>query len=228
MVNQAKLLHGEVVALHVAAAHLHVGAAAEQTLDAVAVQEPRTKRDFPAIFDRNGWDGSIPHSLLHEYGAGLMQKVRLWWQFRTDPVRAGTVQWITCAHLYVDFQLTWGHVGPLKCGKKWLDQTTRPYLEVEKFLFAARLKWFRRMMKVFLKSTNQTAALETLKGAGEAIQSFVPCIAVEWDGHGLQSSDSWLLRQLRKPCLKGAAELRFLPAATKCQQMQLPEAASLG
>eukprot|EP00438_Fugacium_kawagutii_P034754 Skav221193 [mRNA] locus=scaffold3557:101113:110462:+ [translate_table: standard] len=220
----AAQLHAEVMDLHCAVAKFSVNFSSNQTLDDAPVPVEKEKRTFDMEFSRNGWDGSLPAALLMEYGSGLMQKVCQWWLYRTNQVQEvqlEDVQWVTFAHLYVDFQLTWGHAGPLKHHRQWLDQDTRPYLEVEKFSFTARLKWFRRCLKVFWKQTNQRISLATCKGTGEAIQSYVACASVHWDATGLRRSDQWLLQMLKRPCLKGTKPLVHLPVAKRCSQMSL-------
>eukprot|EP00438_Fugacium_kawagutii_P003599 Skav221607 [mRNA] locus=scaffold1698:863164:868092:+ [translate_table: standard] len=214
-------LHKEVVQLHlVVARHSVIAGPDEQPGETVEAARPR--RSFEAIFDRNGWDGIVPHSVLQEYGVGLMQLVNSWWLHGTQQVQPLQVQWVTFAHLYVDFQLAWGHCGPVKAGKRWLDHFTRPYMEVEKHPFLVRLKWFRRLLKVFWQASRQTVSLATCKGVGDSIQSYIACAAVSWDCPRLQIADQWLMKHLRKPCLRGTKELTFLPVASKSSQMAIP------
>lgn len=217
-------LHGEVVALHQSVAKLSIATSSERPLDEI-VETARPKRVFTANFHRNGWDGVVPHGVIQEYGVALMHRINVWWLHRTDQVQPHNVQWVTFAHLYVDFQQTWGHAGPIKFGKTWLDPETRPYMEVEKFSFTARLKWFRRLLKVFWQQTKQTVSLATCKGVGDSIQSFIACAAVSWESRCVLNADAWILGHLKKPCLRGAKELTFLPLAAKSNRMALPASA---
>lgn len=83
---------------------------------------------------------------------------------QTEPAQ---VQWVTFAHLYVDFQLTFGHPGPIKSGKKgWIDPALRPYLEVEKFNFTVRLKMVSQTSEDILASYQSACFACNVRGFG--------------------------------------------------------------
>jgi hypothetical protein len=60
------------------------------------------------------------------YGPALTQKLSM--------ARLALI-WVSFTQLYLDFQLTWGHPGPFRVRKQWIDADARPYLAAEKFPF---------------------------------------------------------------------------------------------
>eukprot|EP00435_Cladocopium_sp_Y103_P051237 s961_g15.t2 len=186
-------LYDQVCAFHLAVAQRSVLAESERTLDEYApdVAAPRPVREFVQCFEMNDWQGHIPLPFANEYGSEMSRRLGRWWMTRTQCPSAGPIRWITLAHLYVDYQLTWGCPGPIKHGSRWLDATLRPYLEPEKHDFLQRLKWFKRCMKLFWKATGQQIAVETCRGTGEAIQSFVAAASVCWSHSAWEVAESW-------------------------------------
>ena len=209
----ANFLHDQVVALHVAVAKRSVHSDEAETLDEVMMPAGPcvSARVFPMKFDVGGWTGGIPPSLAQEYGGGLTRRLETWWRARTSAPTAGAVRWITFVHLYTDWQLAFGCPGPVKNGSVWLDAMTRPFLDAGKNSFLSRLKWFRRFLKMFWKTTGQTVALAQCRGEGEAIHSFVNAASIPWDYHAFTGAEHWLLTALGEPCRRGTKMLKQLP-----------------
>ena len=168
-------LYDQVWDLHLAVAQRSVVTEEVKLLDERAEQAPKQTREFTQCFRPQPWDGTLPMNLTKEYGHGLSWRLAKWWHVRTTTTNVGEVRWVTLAHLYVDYQFSWGCPGPVKHGKQWLDATLRPFLDPEKHSFLLRLKWFKRALKFFWKQTKQCIALAQCRGEGEAIQSFVKC-----------------------------------------------------
>ncbi|CAL1147997.1 unnamed protein product [Cladocopium goreaui] len=212
-VQTAAVLHRQVCELHLAVAKRSTQADREQTLDDVAPPVQRPTRTFPMKFDKGEWTGEMPLAFANEYGAGLAQRIVQWWLARTSGTSVGPVRWITFAHLYVDYQLAWGCPGPVKSGKRWLDPSTRPYLDPERHPFLHRLKWFKRCLKVLWKHTHQTEGLAFCRGEGDSIQSFVATASLQWCTASWAGAELWLSQELEKPCLRGTDSLKALPLA---------------
>ena len=212
-VQTAAVLHRQVCALHLAVAKRSTQADREQTLDDVAPAVPRPTRTFPMKFDKGAWTGDMPLAFANEYGSGLAQRIVQWWLARTSGTSVGPVRWITFAHLYVDYQLAWGCPGPVKSGKRWLDPSTRPYLDPERHPFLHRLKWLKRCLKVLWKHTHQTVGLAFCRGEGDSIQSFVATASLQWCTASWAGAELWLSQELEKPCLRGTQNLKALPLA---------------
>lgn len=145
----AKEIHRQIVALHMAVAMRSVAAEAAVTLDEAEPEQPQPVREFDMEFQVSAWTGQIPLEFSQEYGSGLSRKVTTWWSERIKGASTTEPRWVSFAHLYIDYQLTWGCAGPIKTGRSWADWATRPYIEPERNDFLLRVKWFRRCLKVF-------------------------------------------------------------------------------
>lgn len=109
----------------------------------------RVGRDFKRFYNADRWDGTIPVLLLQKYGLSLCRKLTTWWTARLQFTTVANLRWIPLTLLYVDFQLTFGCVGPIKIGKQWVEQKTRPYLDAERFPHTTRVRWFRAFITCF-------------------------------------------------------------------------------
>ena len=212
-VHAATFLHKQVCALHLAVAKRSTQTEAQVSLDDTPQEMPRQVRLFPTEFSTGQWDGLMPQPFAGEYGAGLAQRVMQWWIARTTGDSVGPVRWITFAHLYVDYQLTWGCPGPIQSGKHWLDPSTRRYLDPERHPFLLRCKWFKRCLKFFWKHSGHTVGLALCRGESESIQSFVPSASVPWCTVSWAGAEHWLSVEIGGSCLRGSKKLEALPIA---------------
>ena len=226
MTAAAHTLHRQICALHVAVAKRSVQAEAAISLDEVPHRAPRSLRTFELHFQVETWNGELPPSFSKEYGHGIATRVATWWRARTRRSEAGDVRWITFAHLYVDYQLTFGCPGPIKHGPQWLDAFTRPYLDVERHQFLHRLKWFRRCLKVFWKSTNQQVGMAQCRAEGESIQSYVQSASVKWHLPSWMGAEHWLATECSGPCIRGTKALQSLPLVKPQARYALPKDAA--
>ena len=151
----------------------------------------------------------------------MAHRISVWWHSRTTGGAATQVQWFSLAHLYIDYQLSWGCPGPVKFRSQWLDATQRRYLDPEKHNFLQHLKWFKRCIKLFWKLTSQVVNTEICRCEGEAIQSFVNSASVRWDLACFQLTEAWLARNLTTPCARGSVALTNLPIAEALPGMRL-------
>jgi len=211
----ARVLHEQVCALHIAVARRSVQTEAQVTLDEVPIAQPRQLRIFPVEFNTAAWRGDIPLKFATAYGAGLARRICRWWQARTTSDDAGETRWISFAHLYVDYQLTFGCPGPVKHGAQWLDAQTRPYLDPERHPFLVRLKWFRRCLNMFWKLTGQTVGMNACKVEGDSIQSFVNAASIRWCYFSWSGAEHWIATACKGPCCRGTRALEALPLARR-------------
>ena len=214
-VSGAGELHRQIVSLHVAVAMRSVEAEQHETLDDVPAETQQPNRTFPVTFNTAEWDGEVPQALALEYGGDLAKRLVAWWSEHTNGTGTGDPIWVSFAHLYIDYQLSYGCSGPIKSGKCWLNNLSRPYLEPEKHDFLVRVKWFRRCLKFFWKHSAQDIGLAQCRPSGTSIQSFVTSASLKWDKVCLERADTWLLERCRAPCHRGSTALKGLPLATK-------------
>ena len=220
-VQAAELLHKQVCALHLAVAKRSTQTEEQNTLDDVPPMVQKQVRVFPTEFNTGGWQGEMPAPFAQEYGAGLAQRVLQWWSARTTGDNVGPVRWITFAHLYVDYQLTWGCPGPIKSGKNWLDPSTRLYINPERHPFLLRCKWFKRCLKFFWKHSGHAVGLALCRGEGESIQSFVPSASICWCPVSWAGAEHWLSVEIGGSCPRGTKKLQALPIAKASQRYAL-------
>ena len=223
MTATALTLFDEVVSLHVAVGHLSVATDEQQTLDEAPLPQPRVARTFEMRYDDSGWDGCLAQQFCHEYGPAMAQRFRRWWQVRVTQAPHSTLHWISLAHAYVDYQLTYGCAGPIQHKGKWLDPMLRPHLDPEKHTFQQRLRWFRRCVKSCCKQHQIVVQFETCRAHSDIVQAFVPCFSVPWDPWVLSQSEAWIASNVRIPVLRDVKGLRNLPVARQHRGMMLVE-----
>ena len=216
-------LHDQVVAVQMAVADYSInhGRTAEEDPPLPVVKVGRT---FTKFYDDQNWRGDIPVELTRTYGISLSRKLVHWWTTRIRTPSQSELRWIPLTVLYVDFQLTYGCVGPVKLGKGWVEPQTRPYLDVGKYPHTTRLRWFRCFIASFLKHSQIRMAIETCKPQCESVQAFVPCASLGWDRACLSKAELWLHRHLKVLCNRDSKGLRNLPVvkADSSMAVQLP------
>ena len=179
----------------------------------------RQCREFSPWFDLARWSGDFPVETARLYGPDLTMLLRDWIKARLIVTEGAPVEWYSFAQLYLDFQLSTGHVGPLKVDKKWVNITSRPYLTSDKYTFKQRLKWFRQMMKHFLRFSAIRANMDQCRPKSGTIQAFVQSISLPWDAAAMEEVEQWLSERLWGPCVRGASGLHCLPVATLCPKL---------
>lgn len=130
-------------------------------------------------------------------------------------------EWISFTHLYIDFQLTWGHPGPLRVSKLWVDVDNRPYLAAEVYPFKQRVRWFRQCLKTMLREAGIVAGMEHCRPKSSVIQTFVPSVSLRWDLRAPSEVKQWISHHLASPCIRQAGVLGSLPFAAKSCTMQV-------
>ena len=207
---QARRLHSQIVAVHMAVADMSV-LTSRQEETTLADTPLREGRIFAKVFDDRNWNGEVSPAFAEKFGFHLCRKLAHWWSLRSQFSPDSKLQWIPLTLLYIDYQLSFGCAGPIKLGKIWVEPCRRPYLDVERFPHSTRLRWFRNFLTMFLKASGITATMATCKPEVEVVQAFVPCVSLCWDQSCLAIAEQWLHRHLPTPCIRDARALRLLP-----------------
>ena len=109
------------------------------------VPEPaRPTREFAMEFSLGTWRGEMQHAVAQLFGADIVRKAIAWFLARIVVGPDAAPAWISFHQLYIDFQLSWGHPGPIKVQKRWVDVV---YLTAESYSCRVRVRWFRQLMK---------------------------------------------------------------------------------
>eukprot|EP00435_Cladocopium_sp_Y103_P055398 s360_g18.t1 len=216
----------ETLAVQVRALHLAVARAEVRGRDSAAAPEPapqpevRATRQFELRFDNSGWTGAPLANLAHRYGMGHATRAVQWWTARTS-AGVGSLQWISFVQLFVDFNLTFGQPGPLKIGNQWVDVANRPYLTSSSFAFRDKVRWFRRFLQNMLQEGCVTTVFEQCRPASQAIQAYLPCLALQWSEWHLERVEQWLMNNLQGACTRNAAVLTKLPHISQDRAMDI-------
>lgn len=178
------------------------------------------KTEFVAHFELGSWDGRLQPRVARLFGTTIIQRISNWF-FARLAVGTAEIGWVTFAQLYLDFQLTFGHPGPLRVRQQWVDVDQRPYITAESYTFKQRTKWFRQCLKHLWKEAGVQVAMDQCRPASPTIQAFLPAASLPWDAFALAEVDRWLGRHLTDPCVRSAEALCSLPVATQSGSMRL-------
>lgn len=217
--NAAERLFQQVKSLHIAVGR-------RQVQDSVSVPDPvtapvRPTREFVPWFVLGRWRGEmLPHA-ARLFGTEIVRKTISWFFARLAQGPEATPIWISFAQLYLDFQLSWGHPGPLQIQKKWVDSDHRPYLDAGTFSFKLRVRWFRQMLKKIWKEAGVCLGLDQCRPKSIQLQAFLPSASIPWDTRMLDEVEQWLEVTLQRPCVRNAAALLSLPLAAQNRNMRI-------
>ena len=202
----------QVRSLHLAAGRRQVQSNVNFTGEPDAAPVRQT-RSFDAFFGLGETvDKPLPVT-TRLFGTALTQRLHRWFHARLTDDHAGTLVWVSITQLYLYFQMTWGHPGPLRINNQWVDIDQRRYLAAEAFPFRLRVRWFRQFLKQYWKESKTTVALEQCRPASRVLQAFLPAASVPWHTMALNEIDLWLSQQLAQPCVRSAMALKNLPVA---------------
>ena len=224
----AQEIHQQAWNLHLQVAQLSVKADQTMTLDDEEVSRPKPTREFQQEFNIERWRGGLPLEFANEYGHGMAHRVAFWWKKRTQ-AGGPTLKWVSVIHLYLDYQLSWGCVGPLQSRSSptvWLDCFLRPYLDGNCYPFLKRVKWFKRCLKQFWRYSLQSIGQAQCRCESEILQSHVAAVSVRWDEATLRLTETWLADHCVGPVSRGTRMLQALPVAQRLPGMSLVDAAS--
>ena len=210
----------QVTAVHLEVGKRHAHSSVNDTGEP-AVVVVRATREFPVRFRMGAWSGDLPPLFAQMLGPHLARKMTQWFFHRLTAQHGGEPIWVSFTQLYLDFQLTWGHPGPLKVHGRWVDASHRPHLAPEVFAARLRTKWFRQCVKALLRETGMDAALDQCRPASDMIQAYVQAISVPWDAAALAEVELWLARTLVAPCVRSANVLACLPLAAQSGTMRI-------
>ena len=218
---RARNLFHQVKDLHIAIGQRQVRASVNLTAD--PEPEPiRPTREFAVHYDLGGWSGSMPPGVARLFGAKIVEKTIRWFFARSVVDEQTQPTWISFHQLYIDFQLTWGHPGPIKIQKQWVDVEAKPYLAAEDHSNRIRVRWFRQLLKALWKAAGVSIAMDQCRPSSNMLQAYLPSASVKWDARALQEVEAWLGVTLTRPCTRDAKELANLPLALQLDRMQVP------
>ena len=212
----AELLAQQVQALHVAIGRRHVQA--QPHVEEVAQEVPREARVFETKFHLGQWLGHSLPTVSRLFGRTHITRLVQWFNARIGNGQS-EVFWVSFTQLYLDYQMTWGHPGPLRVQNQWVDISQRPHLAVTGFQLRQRIKWFRQMMKAALREAGAEVAMDQCRPCSTMIQAYVQSVSLPCASHSLAVVDNWLATHLSSPCTRDAGALTALPMPDRCPEL---------
>ena len=220
-VQRAQMISGEIQTLHLHVAEFSAHREVEDPAD-LQPTEPRATREFVASYDDANWSGNVPPQLAIQYGWGHAERATKWWSQRTGD-KEQPVQWLSFVQLYIDYELTYGCPGPIKLRSQWLDVGSRPYLDVDRYPFRDRVRWFRRFIQNMLREAGVVVHYAQCRPASDCLQAYLPSVSIRWDPMSLQATEVWLQQNLQGPCTRAASSLVSLPRPNQAAGMAIGE-----
>lgn len=215
----AEVIFGQVRNLHLAIGRRQVQSSVNVSGEPASAPVRQT-REFTVQFVLGLGAGQPLPVTKRLYGPEMTQMLEQWFFARLAGDGQNAV-WVSIAQLYLDFQLTWGHPGPLRINNQWVNADRRPYLAPEAFSFRLRVRWFRQFLKQYWKESQVTVAMEQCRPCSDLIHAYIPAASVPWDSRALQEVEQWLCSHLKMPCVRSADALVNLPLAVRCRSMAI-------
>jgi len=216
----AELLFQQVKSLHIAIGRRQVQDSVNLTADPV-VAPARQTREFVPWFVLGSWRGAMLPQAARLFGTEIVRKTISWFFARLALGQGAQPIWVSFTQLYIDFQLTWGHPGPLKIQQRWVDSDQRPYLDAGAISFKLRVRWFRQLLKKVWQEAGVRLGLDQCWPSSTQLQAFLPSAAVPWDARALDETEQWLEETLTRPCVRNADALLCLPLAAQNRNMRI-------
>lgn len=210
----ARKLHQQVGQVHLAVAKMSVWNCPEAEAEPDEPVEPREARVFSMDYAAPSGALTAPPVAARKYGYDMVARMLAWWSKRVQPGAPSERQWLSFSQLYVDYQLTYGCPGPLRLNQQWVDAAHRKHLDVERFDFNQRSKWFRQALKQVLQEAGFTLSFSNSRPSTTVIVAYVSCAAVSWDRWCIEQVDGWMSQHLGQ-CARSVHTLKSLPLASR-------------
>lgn len=155
--------------------------------------------------------------VFHRRFAFLEDRLLRWWNTNTavnEPVR-----WISFMHLYLDWQLTFGHPGVILLDGRWFDGAIAGATP-EAYHHNLRTKWWRLMLQQFFKDAGLGVGRATLPPFSSVVYQFVGAASIPWPSHRIEKVDLWICERLNGARGNGSV-FKHLPLAGQVQGMDL-------
>lgn len=110
-VTASEVIFQQVKDLHLAVGRRQVQSSINETGEPAAAPVRQTRECTPC-FELGSWHGKLMPVNARLYGPALTQKLSM--------ARLALI-WVSFTQLYLDFHLTWGHTGPFRVRKQWID-----------------------------------------------------------------------------------------------------------
>ena len=161
-----------------------------------------------------GWDGlphepCLPPGAVRWYGTSVVSKMMRWFWDVLQYSTASMV-WISYSQLYIDFAISTGEPGPLKC-PGWCDGADIPHQSLLSFGFKQRTKWFGKVLRETLRHGRIPVRSGYHRPKSFMIAMHAGCLALPWPEHRLEFIDRWIGRFVVDPFRRQSKAMDSLP-----------------
>ena len=154
----------------------------------------------------------FPAQAVRWYGYPMVQVVLSWfWSVLHSP-RLGPMQWVSHFQLYLDFQISTGHDGPIH-DKGWKNSADVPGHHMCSHGFKIRTRWFTKVLKECLRHLQISLAFCFGRPASRYLSLHCGCIGLPWPVHRLDVVDEFLRVHLSAAATRDGKVLDSLPLA---------------
>ena len=173
--------------------------------------ESRPGRVFPVQWEQTGPVQQIGGVFHRRFG--FLETIFLqWWNVNTSC--SSSPRWISFIHLYLDWQMTYGHPGVLLIDGQWYDASGEG-LTPESFHHNVRTKWWRLMMQQFFRDAGIRVGRATLPPFSSVVYQFVGAASIPWPSHRIERIDNWISERLQGRRGNGSV-FKSLPLCCAC------------
>ena len=155
--------------------------------------ESRPGRVFPVQWEQTGPVQQIG-GVFHRRFGFLETNFLQWWNVNT--CCSNSPRWISFMHLYLDWQMTYGHPGVLLIDGQWYDASSAG-LTPESYHHNVRTKWWRLLMQQFFRDAGIQVGRATLPPYSSVVYQFVGAASIPWPSHRIERIDNWISERLQ-------------------------------
>ena len=172
--------------------------------------DSRVGRSFPILWEPTGEIQSIGGIFRQRFGF-LADQFLQWWNVNTSA--SDEPRWISFMHLYLDWQMTFGHPGVLLINGQWCNGATVGAVP-EGYNHNLRTKWWRLLMQQFFRDAEIKVGRGTLPPFSAVVYQFVGATSIPWPSYRISCIDRWIAERMKGQRGNGSV-FKILPLCEK-------------
>eukprot|EP00438_Fugacium_kawagutii_P015342 Skav202560 [mRNA] locus=scaffold2177:32411:37070:+ [translate_table: standard] len=180
------------------------------------VDEPEPPMPSTPVLSATPWvvGDSLPVKLRMMYGADYIQHVATWLtqveQERHASAAVCPQQWVSAFQLFVDFQMSQGHPGPIYHHGRW--DTNMAFARLVPYDFKVRTRWWTRVFVDIMTHWGNTLVRAYTNPASLVIMVHAGSFVVSWPQRRLDYIDRWFSSHLKSTATRAGHALKGLPS----------------
>ena len=185
--------HSELF-LEIAKLHVSIGKQADSLTKATKPIQRKVEAPAEAKVVVQPRSYAITTTLIRKHGYNIVQLLYDWW-VNTGAVflnRAGPLHWISFTQLFVDFQLSTGHVGPTYRDLQWFEDDTCFSLDSLPH-WGQHARWFQLLLKGFWHENGVQLDFKSGPPFSSSLQCWMVNARLPWCSDRLDVIDRALL-----------------------------------